>query len=236
MKTFSGSLRLLVAAAVLGSLFAWTAPAQAHFIWVVADSDDTGTRLQLCFGEGPQPAEAYLLDNVAQSKLWVVSTDGARTLVKLAKQSQGDEGAWVATVEAPPLALEAVCNYGVFSRGGKANLLNYYARYLKLSSAAPAPATDLQLAVVPTAEEGAIRLRVLWQDKVTAEGVEIVAAGPGGKSLEAKRDGDSFVLPIVGSGRYVIRARLAQDTKGKLGDESYDRVLNYSTLTLDVSQ
>ena len=96
----------VVAAAVLLSA-AFSSAAQAHFIWVVAIPGDKGeTKLQLSFGEGPQPAEAYLLDKVSQSKMWTVAPDGSRSDVKLAKEEQGDEGAWVAKVAKAPAAVE----------------------------------------------------------------------------------------------------------------------------------
>jgi len=231
--TINKFFRLAAAVLVLGVL---AAPAQAHFVWVVADSADQGTRLQLSFGEGPVPAEAYLLDKVGHAQLWAVSADGARSLVKLSKEAQGDEGAWVATVKERPASLQAVCQYGVFSRGGKTSLLNYFAQYAALPGKVPAPAKELNLAVVPTLETQGIRLQVLWNGKPVTEGVELVAAGPDGKDLEAKATDGAFVVPNVGSGRYVIRARLAQDTAGKLGDEAYQGVLNYSTLTLDVAK
>mgnify|MGYP001319047206 FL=1 len=233
MQAIFRKLRLAAAALLLT---AFAAPAQAHFIFVVADPVNQGTQLQLSFGEGPEPAEAYLLDKVAHAQLWAVAADGSRSLVKLSKKTQGDEGAWVATAKERPTALQAVCQYGTFSRGGKTSLLNYFAQYVSLPGAVPAPGEELKLAVVPTLETQGIRLQVTWEGKPVSEGVEVVAAGPNGKDLEVKAADGAFVVPNVGSGRYVIRARLAQDIAGKLGDDAYQGVLNYSTLTLDIAK
>lgn len=233
MQAIFHRFRLAAAALILAVM---AAPAQAHFIFVVADPADNGTRLQLSFGDGPVPAEAYLLDKVAHAQLWAVSADGSRKLVKLSKQSQGDEGAWVATVKDRPTAIQAVCQYGIFSRGGKTSLLNYFAQYASLPGTVPAPAKEVKLAVVPALETQGIRLQVLWDGKPVSEGVEVVAVGPEDKDLEVKAADGAFVVPNVGGGRYVIRARLTQDTAGKLGDDAYQGVLNYSTLTLDVAK
>lgn len=227
--------------AVLGSLAAWLLPvtmAQAHFIWVVAQpaTAQGETRLQLSFGEGPQPAEAYLLDKVSQAQLWSIDDSGKATPVKLAKDVQGDEGSWAANAKQSPAELEAACQYGVFTRGDKSFLLQYYARYEELGSSAKQPGDRLKLSLTAAKVNDGVQLRVYWNGKPVTENVQLVAAGPEGEELEAVAKDGFFLLPATKAGVYSIRARLEEAGAGKLGDDAYAQQLHYSTLTLRVPE
>ncbi len=234
-RTWSAKFRL----AVLGSMAAWLLPstvAHAHFIWVVAEpaKAEGETRLQLSFGEGPQPAEAYLLDKVSQAQLWSIDASGKASPVKLAKDVQGDEGAWVANTKQSPAGLEAACQYGVFTRGEKSFLLQYYARYEELGQSAKQPGDRLKLSVTAAKVADGVQVRVYWQGKPVTENVQLVAAGPQGEELEAVAKDGFFFLPATAAGVYAIRARMEEAGAGKLGDDAYAQQLHYSTLTLRV--
>src|SRR5690606_38345040 len=93
-----------VSACVAVTLLAATA--QAHFIWVFTLPDSTGKTVpHIGFGEGPEPSEAYLLDNVKQTKAWIQQPGKEPQALTLVKQAGKEVGSWTADVDAKGAAV-----------------------------------------------------------------------------------------------------------------------------------
>jgi uncharacterized GH25 family protein len=232
-------MKLLSFASACVALVLLATAAQAHFVWVFTAADSTGKVVpHISFGEGTGPSEADLLDNVKQTKAWIQKPGQKPQALTLAKQTSGDEGSWVADVDAKGAVIFATCDYGVIERGGKALLLQYYAK--KLDATPEQLKTlgrteELPLDVVPTLEGDECKLTILWQGKPAANS-EVTIEKKGGKAEKVAADAEGRVsFKTSGAGEYAIRARhIEADQTGECDGKAYISASHYSTLTLVV--
>lgn len=215
-------------------------PAAAHFVWVSVERDSSGQpAAHVWFSELAEPDDAALLDKIAAVKVWSRSADGKPQLLKLAKQLQGNGGAWVGTLSADCRALSAHIRYGVLERRGERFLLQYHAKYLDATAAGwKVLARDEALAfdVVPYQTEKGFALEVLYQGKPAAS-AEIVIFDPTAAETTTKTDEAGRVaLAASRPGLYSIRAKWVVAEAGKDGDQEYPQVNHYSTLALRVGK
>lgn len=132
----------------------------------------------------------------------------------------------------------ATCDYGVIERGGKALLLQYYAK--KLDATPEQLKTlgrteQLPLDVVPTLEGDQCQLTVLWQGKPAANS-EVTIEKKGGKAEKVTADAEGRLsFKTSGAGEYSIRAKHVEaDKTGEREGKAYTSASHYSTLTLNI--
>jgi uncharacterized GH25 family protein len=233
---------LFQAAVLQATVFQPTA-AQAHFVWIDARPGADGKlRPEVYFGETPAPGEADLLDRVAQTKAWLRSAGGTRTVVELQKSADAERPAWLGQQPlAGPSSLEADCLYGVFSRGPKPLLLHYYAKHLSNLDDANwqqlCRADALELDLVPQKTATGLTLTALWQGQ-PAPGAEVVVNLPGSdEPQKMTTDAQGRVaLALPSQGRLSARVRLLEaDRKGEHQGKTYDGALHYATLTMELA-
>lgn len=229
--------------------------ASGHFIWLavtgqdkssgqLADAGDaTEPALEVYFGESAAPDNPKLLDMLSKMQLWQLASDadpqpiqatrqGDSLSAKISTQSKsGDQNAiYVASHD-----------LGVRDKGGEKFRLMYYA---KTGPSANSPAWQkvnvaqtIAFDIVPQISGGKIELKLQFNGSPAAD-CEIVILGPDdsdGEDFEGKSDADGkYVFGATMPGRYSIRARHVETTAGKVGDDAYDVVRHYVTLTLDV--
>ncbi|MCS6850688.1 MAG: DUF3386 family protein [Gemmataceae bacterium] len=227
MKVRCASVCLLVLAAL---------PAQAHFIWIVPNTN--GNQAQVLFSDTLQPDDPALLPKIAHTR-WYARTVEGKT-VDLKWSEKGAER-WL---EAPTGAAMwgGVCVYGVVQRGsGDPFLLKYCAAApvgppstTNPLAAASAAWDVLPMQVVATTDDPR-RFRVLFAGKPLA-GSEITVFGPAVTApVELKSDDQGHVrLPQNLVGRIGIRARFVEKSAGEHGGKKYQEVRHYSTLVLDL--
>jgi uncharacterized GH25 family protein len=226
-------------------VLALTTTAQAHFVWLVPDPPDKGTRkTRLIFSDTTAPDDAKLLEKIKQTEVWARGGDGKTVAVK-----KGDvkDGGIEATIPGEGVfTVAAVCPYGVVKRGdAEPYLLTYYAKTFVGSAPRDERAKvlgkpwgkELVLEIVPAVEKRGAFVQVLWQGKPLAD-AEVVLMVPGvDKGVEKKTDKDGYcelVEPKKG-GTYGIRARHTTAIKGDLDGKKYSEARAYATLTLPVS-
>lgn len=233
----------MIRSAVVGlsclALFA-TASARAHFVWVdLKQSADGQPQAQLYLSELPEPGEPHLIAKVAQSKAWIRGLEGA-TELKFAPAADKDLAALVAVCPKQSAgSLEAICDYGVYSRGPAGVLLNYYAKRLigDWTSHADklARAERLALDIVPSVDGDELSLTVLYNGKPVTDS-ELVIVDPAGESHDLKTDSQGRgTIKTTAAGRYAIRSgHIEADRGGTREGKKYAQTWHYCTLTLDV--
>ena len=237
--SLSGRLPLL-AAGLIASLALSAAPSAAHFVWVTTlPAEADGLAAHVWFSETAEPGSDRLIAKIAHTEAWS-RTPNATEPEKLAlKPITGDAGgALVGLVGAkPPLAVDAVCRYGVFSRGEIALLLNYYARHLSVRTAddlaALARAERLDLDIVPQLDGEKVKLTVLWKGKPAA-GAEVIVHVPGGGEQELKTDDQGQVaFDAARAGSYGLRAKFVEpDSAGEHNGDAYSEAWHITTMTV----
>lgn len=247
MTTFH-PLRWLIAStlavAVVGSL---AVQASAHFIWLApggtptASSPATPGTLQVYFGESAAPDNPRLLDMLKEMKLWRLAAGDQPT--PLVAERSGDTLGVKLPVDDPakPALYVAVHDLGVRDKGGEAFRLMYYAKSGPVASSPAWQTVDASgvsaLDIVPRLADGKVSLTVRFRGLPSAA-AEVLILGPDdsdGEDFTGETDADGqYVFAALEPGRYSIRARHVDETAGKVGDQVYDVVRHYATLTLDV--
>ena len=229
------SPRLLAALLIV---FAFAAPAWAHFVWVaVQPGADAKPTAHVWFSELAEPDSAELIDKIVATKVWSRSADGKSQSVAVLKLVQDGGGALVGAVHAGTANLSAHIEYGVLTRGEKTFLLRYWAKYLDTSvSGWQTLARDeaLRLDVVPHTAADGMTLEVLYAGQ-PASGSEVIILDPTGAETTAKADASGKLkLVALRPGLYSIRAKWVVEEAGKLAEQAYPQVNHYSTLALRV--
>jgi N-acetylneuraminic acid mutarotase len=225
--------------ALLGAVWslAWTDPALAHFLWLVAEPAERPTSVKLYFGEEAAPDDPDLLDHVARTQGWVAG--GRRSEPKPLTWTKDAAGAaWVAEIPAGTSSpILANLNYGVIRRGGETFLLKYYAKAnpSTLPGAWQAVGDDqrLPLEIVPTLEGSTAAIGVRWQGQAVKD-AEVVVVGPGLKQeVQGTTDEKGvFRCPLADPGGYSVRARHVETTAGEHEGKSYRSIRHYTTLAM----
>lgn len=237
--SLSGRLPLL-AAGLVASLALGAAHAAAHFVWVTTlPAEADGLAAHVWFSETAEPGSDRLIAKIAHTEAWS-RTPAASEPEKLALKPITDDagGALVGLVGAkPPLAIDAVCRYGVFSRGDKALLLNYYARHLDVRTtedlASLSRAERLDLDIVLQLDGDKAKLTVLWKGKPAA-GAVVTVHVPGGGEQELKTDDQGQVtFDANRAGSYGLRAKFVEpDSAGEHNGNAYAEAWHITTMTL----
>ncbi|MBX9789571.1 MAG: DUF3386 family protein [Pirellulales bacterium] len=240
MRSLVNGRLTVLALGLIATLVAGAAPAAAHFVWITTlPAEGDALAAHVWFSETAEPGSARLISKIAHTEAWA-RTPASPQAEKLSLKPITDDvgGALVGLVgDKPPLAVEAVCRYGVFSRGDRALLLNYYARHLEVRTAAElaalARAEKLDLDIVPQFNGDQATLSVLWKGK-PAVGAEVVVHLPGGGEQELMTDDKGLVnFDATRAGSYALRAKFVEpNSAGEHDGNAYAEAWHVTTLTL----
>jgi hypothetical protein len=217
---------------LLGALLltaALTAPAWAHFVYVVPQAD--GSRVQVVFSDNLAPDDRVDVGKIAGTKLTVRDAAGRETPLTLTK------GEHALTAPVPGKGTRVVFGttvYGVSSRGtGKPFLLTYHPKAI-LGNAGEAPklGESAALEIVPILADGKVRFRVLAQGKAVAES-EVTVLVPGEKEQKATTDKEGLTPEYTATGRYGVTARHVETASGEHDGKKYEEARHYATLVVD---
>ena len=234
--------------------------ASGHFIWLAITNQDKATSLpeladgenvvaiaaptlEVYFGESASPDNPSLLDLLADMQLWEVS-DGSPPRAIKAKRAGDSLTAKIDEVveeNAANSIYVASKDFGLRDKGGEKFRLMYYAKtgpgidsqtWQKVDSA-----ELIAFDIVPRLSGGKIELALQYKGSPAVDS-EVLILGPDdsdGDDFEGTSDADGkYVFTPTIPGRYSIRARHVENTPGTVGEDAYDVVRHYVTLTLDV--
>jgi hypothetical protein len=210
-----------------------TRDASAHFLWLVADKSTAN----VYFSETADPGEPHLIARIAGTKAWIRNGATQEEQPLALKERKDDFGASLvsdATLNGN-YSLEAVCDYGVVSKGEKPFLLQYYAKHVgggQFDKLGGSP--RLSFDIVPRIVDRKLVLSVQWQGKPVSK-AEVVTYLPTDDQVELTTNKQGEVeLAADQPGLYAIRARYVEDQAGERQGKKYSEVRHYATLTLAV--
>lgn len=215
-------------------VFALVCPAvsQAHFLWLLTDTNAKPAKVQVFFAEAAEADDPDLLDKVSKAEAWVLSGRGEPKPLTMKKSAEALE----AELDQPATTILRH-TYGVTTKGGESFLLQYYAKAYPFALPgtwrAVRDAERLPLEITPAIEAAGLRLNVTWKGQPQA-GATVSVVGPGIKDkVEGTTDSaGNFSCNLPQAAVYSIRVKHVDPTAGKLGDQEYKSVRHYSTLTL----
>jgi Protein of unknown function (DUF3386) len=227
------SLPALLIAGLLSVLIP-ARPVSAHFVWIDI-ADDAGTHTaRVMFGEDPEPGEARLLGKIAKTQAWVRKSDGSTGELALSPPVGEDQpAALTARLPADAAAVEAACDYGVYTRAPGGVRLHYYATCLADATSKSAPSNRLKLEIVPALHDGRLEVAVFLAGKPDAS-AELIVLDQRGQSSEIKLDPDARAsIELPKSGRLALRAKhVASDEAGEISGQKYAQTWYCATLVL----
>ncbi|MCG8586624.1 MAG: hypothetical protein MI757_18130 [Pirellulales bacterium] len=232
MKT---TLRIGIAVVALLTL---VHQAAAHFVWVSIESSDGAVpTAHVYFSEAAHPDDGELLDGLSRLKVWQLSGAGEATQVKVAKTASEDGDFLAGKLAGDAGCVVVDCLYGVFGRGDRKMLLQYYAKAIPSDTPSKlARSEKCRLDVVPTVVDGKLEIAVFWEREPVADS-EVVISAPQGKEHKIQTNADGkVVLDEATPGHYEIRAKRVEKSDGKFGDDAYNEKRFYCTVTYRISK
>ncbi|HTU26435.1 MAG TPA: DUF3386 family protein [Pirellulales bacterium] len=210
-------------------------PATAHFLWVdVVTADGTQTA-RVMFNEGAEPGGAHLLKKIAQTRAWARLADGSRVELKLAAPAKDDQpAALTAPLPAGTAAVEAECDYGVYTRVPGGVRLQYFAKCGLPGAPDRQGSQRPKMEIVPSRSEGKLAVAVQFDGKPDPT-AELTAIDAEGEGSEIKLDADArATIPSAKPGRVALRAKHVQPTgeAGEVAGQKYVQTWYYATLVL----
>lgn len=205
---------------------------QAHFLWILNDTQSGSGKVHVHFSESADPGDPGLLDKVANAEVWTLDGRGQPKALPLQKSANS-----LAAEMPKPATTFLRHTYGVSTKGGEPFLLKYYAKSYPFALPGTWRAVQdnerLPLEIVPAIESSGMGLTVTWRGQPQA-GATVTVVGPGiATKLEGITDAaGTFPCQLTQSGTYSIRARHIEPTSGKFDDKEYKSVRHYSTLSL----
>lgn len=229
--------------------------ANGHFVWIalqdqdklVTESPAPGSEapasLNVYFSESATPDNPKLLDLLGKLQVWQLTAESDPRSIAVTR----DGDSLVASLKGLPQSGEqdavyiASQDFGVRTKGDETFRLMYYAKTGPVATSAVwqqvAAANVADLDVVPRVVGGKVELKIQFQGSPAAD-CETVILGPDdsdGVDFEGVSDADGkYAFSLTSAGRYSIRVRHVQQTPGQVGEDSYQVVRHYATLTLDV--
>lgn len=215
------------------------ASAQAHFIWLVPETDKDGkTVVQVYFAEDAESDDPDLLKRIEGLNLSQVRGDQIPQPLKV-KLTDESLSAPVPNYRNRSLFI-ASHDLGVLDRGSKVFRLKYYAKSgPEITNNAwknTKCSDDLKLDLVPSLKEGKISITALFEGKPVA-GSQVKASGPGLEDYEGVTDkSGTAVFEMAKAGLYSIRARHIEAKSGTLDGKDYPETRHYTTIAVRVPQ
>ena len=213
-------------------LLAVSAPAQAHFLFVVPAAD--GQKAQVILSEDLKPDENVGGSVVDPATLFARNGAGNDTPLTLDK---AEEVRLVTLTADNPCVLYGTCELGVNQRGdSKPFLLVYHPKtILKDAFNAKANLGDAApVELIPIGKPGDVKFQLTAKGKPVA-GAEVTIILPDGEQEKVTTDDSGETSAFDKLGRYGLWARHFETVAGKHDGKSYEEVRRYPTLVVDIT-
>jgi hypothetical protein len=172
------------------------------------------------------------MDKVAGLKL-VARIDGKDTPVEF---TRGDH-LFTAKLTTTPKVAFGTAVYGLLSKSEKPTLLVYHPKAVFAGADVKAATVGetAALEIVPVAEAGKTRFRLLAKGKPVADAEGSVML-PDGTKEKVKTDADGYTAAFEKTGRYAAYLKLTEVKAGEHDGKKYEEVRHYATLVVDVAK
>lgn len=225
--------KMTSALAVALLMAAIVAPARAHFLWLV--ESDSPKVLNLYFSEDPIPDDPAILKKVEDAVAYRLVEGKEPQEIKF---TLADDELKSDELKGRGDAIYVLSrSMGVMERGGEKFLLQYGAKTgptLGKSAWQIDASKHLSLDVVPTIKDGQAILTTTLSGK-PLEGAEVIVQGASKSSGKVKSDAEGIVkFAVDKAGLYTIWVKYVEAKPGQEGDDKYDTVRYYTTVTLPV--
>jgi hypothetical protein len=203
----------------------------AHMVYAVPGAD--GKTLVVVFSDSLDPDEKVTTDKLAGLKLTGRTADGKAVAVECKREAHR----FTAAVPAGTKLVSGEVTYGLLSKSEKPTLLVYHPKAV-LAGTTGDKATvgeSVALEVVPVAEGGKTRFRLLAKGKPVANSEGSVLLPDGAKEKVAT-DKDGYTAAFDKSGRYAVWLRHAEVKVGEHDGKKYEEVRHYATLVADIAK
>lgn len=210
-------------------------PAYAHFVFITK-TPAAEKNVHLNFGESSEPEGQGILKFISGIEVSHRSADGVITKLPL---TQGD-ATLVSTVASKANGdIWTKHTYGVMERGGSKFLLVYFAK--AYASGNPSNWLATKLSESTPLELHASKSKNEITFLATSNGKPLTDAAinvhhADGSITDGKTDKDGqYKISASESGVYAARVKMAERKSGTHGDDKYEEVRNYATLTVAVA-
>lgn len=225
--------KTLIAAVAIA--FAIPQLANSHFVWIAKDLKTGETKVY--FGEGPEPDQKMFLKGISKIKLSEYVNDEF-THTSFTEKSDGDDGWFVCNSQRNPKEVVGDVAYGLFSRDDSSMFLHYSGKYGALEGSTPLSSkagTILPLDIAAKKIDNKLEFHTTFRAKI-APACEVTIVDPSGESVTKTTDENGKLSVPAKTGRYLIRAKVVDPTKGKHNGKSFSETRFYCTLVLDVGR
>ena len=222
-------MRKLIGVLCVGLL---ASAANAHFVFLVPDPA-AGT-VTLVFSDSLEPdakLKAESFAPVAAAKLTARAADGTETPVTGTR----DGNSLKLKLPAGTTAVYGTAVFGVFQKGtAPAQHITYFPKAVVGPLPADVKPVGAPVEIVPVAEGGKVRFRVLADGKPAAKVEVSVKAGEKAEANKLTTDEAGLTPAVEGSGRFAVYARVVADAAGEHNGKKYEKAARYATLVVDV--
>ncbi|MEM7231316.1 MAG: DUF3386 family protein [Planctomycetota bacterium] len=214
-------MRLSITTLAFVLLLLLSTPVRAHFLWLVVEPSQ---EVQLHFSEGPYELTAPRLLQLLEP----VRTKVAAGELKLNPNPR----AWAGRLQHGGQSAGVSWRYGIFARGDRPFLLEYYGRGASSLESA-AKSDGLRSEILATREGDRLVIRVQFDGKPVPE-AEVVVSAPNRLEpdvWQANAMGE-LRIPLPPEGLLGLRSHAEEPGEGEHDGQSYRLVKHYTTLTV----
>ena len=220
---------------VLAVAFAMVSMSQAHFVYVVPDTN--GTTAKVIFSDNLKPDEKVNIEKIANTKLTMISDSKAKAIdMKLDKTTN------CYIVEVPGEGTRVVggtTNYGVLQRGETpAFWLMYHPKAIVGPIAGvdqPMLGEKVPLELTATVKEGKLHFQAFLKGKPLPK-AELTVTPPEGESATVATDDKGMCPGTMKTGTYAVRVKYEDMTKGEETGKKFESIRHYATLIVNWSK
>jgi hypothetical protein len=212
-------------------VFAISLTAQAHFVLVVPDANNSTAKIIL--SDNLLPDEKVDITKLKNTKLTLRDASGKESALEMMLE----KGYYA--IEVPGKGNRVIygtTDYGVLQKGeGKPFLLKYYPKTILggVTAETQKIGEALPVEIIPVVADGKLRFQFLVKGKAATEKDINVLKPEGEKYEKLKTDAEGFTTPFDAKGRYAVYAPFIETQTGEVNGKKYEESRQYATLVVD---
>lgn len=215
--------------------------ADAHYLWIVAQTNGDKHAANIYFEESPSPGDGHYLDHfLGSSKVWIRTLQQPSPEPVLAAEVTKGRNRWM-RVDLPDdseFSVDSYGKFGVYAYGKTNVLLHYYARHLVVASHDAVHelgrAEQMDLDLVPHNFGKELEVTLRWKGDPVA-GRMVFVRGPKGFRKNIKTDDSGQIqLELLAPGRYSFRSSVEEPVGGTEDGQQYELIRHNITLLCQI--